>query len=58
METWIFKIIWVPIACILGMCASAILTVMMKDIGWDVPFRWLVIIGAIALFADQYLNRG
>jgi hypothetical protein len=57
MGEWIFKLIWVPIAVMITMCASVVLTVMFKDIGWDVPFRWLCIIGLVAYVADRMVNK-
>ncbi len=57
MEAWIFKIVWMPIFIIVIMCASAVIGVMVKDTGWDVPFRWLCIIGLIAFIADKAVNK-
>lgn len=57
MSAWIFKIIYMPIMVVLSMASVAVLLVIFKDVGWDVPFRWLVIICGIAYVADYFVNR-
>ena len=56
MSYWIFKIIWVPILASIWLAGFAVVIVMLKDCGWDVPIRWISIIGIIALIADGMMN--
>lgn len=56
MSAWIFKIIWVPIALSLAVCSVGIFVFILKEAGWDVPFRWLTVIGLIAIIADRAVN--
>lgn len=57
MAYWIFKIIWIPILTTIWMSGFAVVLLMLKETGWDVPFRWLSIIGIVALFADSMVNK-
>lgn len=57
MKEYIFKIIYYPIFVIVLMCLTAVLSVMLKDVGWEQPYRWLCIIGAVAFAADYFVNR-
>lgn len=57
MKYWIFKVIYYPVGFIIAMCCMAILGLIIKDVGWEQPFRWLLIIGTIAYFADININR-
>lgn len=56
MSYWIFKAIWMPIAGIIGVCCIGILIAILNEVGWDVPFRWLLIIGGLAMLADSVVN--
>lgn len=57
METWIFKLIYYPIFITLGMVSAGVLIFMLKEVGWDVPLRWLCLIALLAYAADYYVNR-
>ena len=52
---WIFKAIYYPIFVIVIMVCTAILGMILKDVGWEAPFRWLCIIGMVAYVADLYV---
>lgn len=54
---WIFKVIYMPIFFILMVAASVVLVEIFKGTGWDVPFRWLCLIGMFAAFADWWVNK-
>ena len=56
MSFWIFKIIWMPILAILFLCASAVLIFIFKEVGWEQPYRWLVIVFAVSYAADVAIN--
>jgi hypothetical protein len=56
-EYLIFKIIYIPIFFILGLCASAVLFLMLAESGWDVPIRWICIVAIIAAIADYVVNK-
>lgn len=56
MSYWIFKIIWMPLAFMVGMVSVGIIVWIAKDVGWQQPFRWMIIIGAVAYAADKAVN--
>ena len=56
MSEWMFKIIWVPLAALVGIALFGILAVVLNGAGWNVPFRWMCIIGVLAYFADKAVN--
>ena len=51
-----FKAIWIPLGVSVAIVLMGILTVIVRDCGWEVPFRWMVIIGVLAYFADKAVN--
>lgn len=55
---YILKIIWMPLALIICMMAAAVVGFMFKEAGWDVPYRWLCLICAIAWIGDYFVNGG
>ena len=57
MKEWIFKMIYYPIFGIGLMCCLPILIMLLKEVGWHQPFRWLCIIGAMACAADYFVNK-
>ena len=57
MTTWIFKLIWIPALSIIWACGFAVVLLILKDVGWTVPFRWLTIIGVLAFVADRLVNE-
>lgn len=57
MTQWIFKIIYLPITLALLGVAIIVLIHMLSEVGWDVPLRWLVVIGAMAAAADYFVNK-
>jgi len=57
MKEWIFKIIYWPIIATVMLACIGILTLMLKDTGWEQPLRWLCIIAVFAYIADFYVNK-
>lgn len=58
MEQWIFKVIYYPIFFFIIVASLAVIGLIFKDTGWNVPYRWIVIIGVIAYIADNFVNKG
>lgn len=56
MKRWIFKLIYYPIWLINIVATGAVLILIIKDAGWNVPFRWMCIIGGTAYIADIFAN--
>jgi len=56
MSAWIFKVFWMPCAVIIGICCFGVLGYLAKEVGWEQPFRWLCLIGALAYIADKVVN--
>lgn len=57
MSAWIFKLIWIPILGTISLIAMGVVALIFKEVGWDVPFRWLFLIGGLALIADSVVNK-
>ena len=53
---WIFKIIWIPAFALVALCALGVAVVIFEGAGWGAPFRWLIIIAALAYLADSAVN--
>lgn len=56
MSYWIFKLIWIPLFTFITIVLLAIASWIARDVGWEQPFRWMVLIGTIAYIADRMVN--
>ena len=56
MKEYIFKVIWMPMAVIVAICCTGILGMLLKEVGWEQPFRWVFFIGLLAFIADRAVN--
>lgn len=57
MKKWIFKLIYFPLGFILCAANVGILTLLVREVGFEQPYRWLLIIMLIAIGADWYVNK-
>lgn len=54
---WIFKIIYMPIFIIITMMTGVLVVYLLKEVGWEAPYRWLVLIAMLAYIADHFVNK-
>lgn len=57
MREWIFKVIYLPIILSVVVVNMSIAGLILKEVGLKQIYGWVLIIGAIAYFAEWYVNK-
>lgn len=49
----LLKAIWIPSLTLIFSIGLYVAILMFKEMGWDVPFKWLFVIGFAAIMLDM-----